>query len=435
MEGHGSPPMELTEDEQAMLRGEKGAALQKAVQSVVAYGAAFGAPRLVPIDGAPHMVTSFGANIIRPYYAMVDELIAAGLRTQQPFTVDPRPIDYANVPYSLPERLLLRLLYGRQKAYEEQLSRLGLRDADAFSCTCYLPEVGNIPRRGATLAWSESSAVVYANSVLGARSNRNSGGIDLLCNLIGRAPQFGLLTDEGRRATWLVEVRTSRVPNAQLLGSAIGMRVVEEVPYIAGLDRFLGEGLSEATMSYLKDMGAASASNGAVGLYHVEKTTPEAVDMGRHLLVEAHQRYAVDDAELERVLHSYPVLWKRPDARPQRCFIGCPHLSLPQVRWWAKRIAEELQARAQRRVSVKTLLCAAPEVLARFREERDEHERLAAAGVRLTSICPLMYMNNPLSARRPVLTNSNKLRTYSTARFFLDDQVLEIIVSGKVQGV
>ena len=188
----------------------------------------------------------------------------------------------------MPTVSALRLLYGKQKAYESQLARLGLRDAGAFSCTCYLPEVGNTPQRDEVLAWSESSAVVFANSVLGARTNRNAAGIDLLCNVLGKAPLFGLLTDEGRRASHMVEVRPSELPNAQLLGSAIGQRVVEEVPYITGLDRFLGPAGDERTVSYLKDMGAAAASNGAVGLYHVENVTPEAVAMGRDLLADGH---------------------------------------------------------------------------------------------------------------------------------------------------
>ena len=142
--------------------------------------------------------------------------------------------------------------------------------------------------------------------------------------LIGKAPEFGLLTDEGRKAKWLVEVKTSRVPNAQVLGSAIGMKVVEDVPYIIGLDRFLGNELTTTTRDYLKDMGAASASNGAVGLYHVENLTPEAVEHGRNLLTENYQTYIIDDQEIERVIRSYPLMWKQPKAKPKVCFIGCP---------------------------------------------------------------------------------------------------------------
>ena len=83
-------------------------------------------------------------------------------------------------------------------------------------------------------------AVVYANSVLGARTNRNSGILELLSGIVGKTPEFGFITDEGRRAKWLVEVKTSKLPTAQVLGSAIGMKVIEEVPYIVGLDKLLG---------------------------------------------------------------------------------------------------------------------------------------------------------------------------------------------------
>lgn len=424
--------MELTAEEQAILDGEQGEALRKAMESVVSYGVTFGAQRLVPIDAAAHLVTSMGVNIIKPYFAMVSDLIAANLRTKEPFTVDPRPIDRENVKYSLLEKIVFKRIYGKQKSYEKQLSRLGLRDSNAFTCTCYLPEVGNIPKKGDMLAWSESSAVVFVNSVLGARTNRNSAGIDLLCNIIGKVPLFGLLTDEGRKATWLVEVQTSNLPNAQLLGSAIGLRVVEDVPYIVGLDSFLGEGLNETTTGYLKDMGAASASNGAVGLYHVEGITPEAVEMKQNLLTEDHEKYVVDDAELKRVMDSYSVLWKRVDANPRMCFIGCPHLTQQQLRWWAQQIPDALQKTGQSRLKVDTLLCAAPGVVEKFRESGDEYQRLIAAGARLTSICPLMYMSNPISAKKPVITSSNKLRTYSTARFFLDERVLDIIVTGRI---
>jgi predicted aconitase len=433
MEGPSNYKMQLTAEEQAILKGGQGEPLRKAMESVVSYGAIFGAQKLVAIDGAAHMVTSFGLKIIKPYFGMVEELIAAGLHTQKPFTVDPRPIDYENVKYRLLEKAISKLLYGkRQKLYEGQLAQLGLRDSKAFTCTCYLPEVGNIPRKGDIMAWSESSAVVYANSLLGARTNRNSAGIDLLCNVINKAPLFGLLTDEGRRATWLVEIRTSQMPNAQLLGSAIGLRVMEEVPYVVGLDRFLGEGLHETTRDYLKDMGAASASNGAVGLYHVENITPEAIEMKRDLLVDGYRKYVVDDAELEQVLRSYPIPWKRGSVRPQRCFIGCPHLSLEQLRCWARCIPEALQKLGRACVKVETYLCAAPDVIERLKQYGREYKRLIAAGVRLTSICPLAFMSNPLSARKAVITNSNKLRTYSTARFVPDEQVSDIITEGHI---
>ena len=159
---------------------------------------------------------------------MMQELIDAGLKTKNPFTVDPRPIEYEAVNASPIVKLVFNLVFGKQAVYEKQLRALGLKNDNAFTCTCYFPEVGNTPKRGAMLAWSESSAVVYANSILGARTNRNSAGIDVLCAILGKAPCFGFLTNEGRRATWKIEVKTSQKPNAQLLGSAIGLKVMAE---------------------------------------------------------------------------------------------------------------------------------------------------------------------------------------------------------------
>ncbi|MBP7604011.1 MAG: DUF521 domain-containing protein [Spirochaetes bacterium] len=425
--------MRLTKTEREMLTGAKGDTIRKAMETVVRYGDTFGAKRLVPIDHNLHMVTSMGIPLLTTVFELMDELIAGGIRLERPFTVDPRPVDYSTVNVGPLKKIAFRIMYGRQTAYEEQLKKIGLKDSNAFTCACYLDEVGNIPKKGDILAWSESSAVVYANSVLGARTNRNSGVIDLLCGVVGRAPEFGFLTDEGRMADWIVEVRTSKTPEAQVLGSAIGMKVMEDVPYITGLDKHLGTRLTQDAKDYLKDMGAALASNGAVGLYHVDKLTPEARERKKALLKKKFRTYVVDDAEMERVYRSYPVMWKKPDARPKLCFIGCPHLSLAQARAWLSAIEGSLSRHGQRSVAVRTVLTTAPDVAAAFLRESGVPDRLSRAGVTLSSICPLMYMNNPLCGREPVVTNSNKLRTYTTARYFRDEDVLDIIATGRVK--
>ena len=216
-------------------------------------------------------------------------------------------------------------MYTYQDSYEQQLRELGITSDDDYTCTCYLDQVGNKPGKGEVLSWAESSAVVYANSVLGARCNRNSGMIELMGSIAGFVPEFGLLLDENRKATWIVELKCSKKPDAQLLGSAIGMKVMEEVPYVKGLDKWLGTTLDEEACTYLKDFGAATASNGAVGLYHIENLTPEAVEQGESIIAEGAKTYVIDDAELERVKANYPVIWKNPDAEPQLCFVGCPH--------------------------------------------------------------------------------------------------------------
>jgi hypothetical protein len=179
-------------------------------------------------------------------------------------------------------------------------------------------------------------------------------------------------------------------------------------------------------------MGAASASNGAVGLYHVEKITPEAIEQGRDLLVDEYDTYVIDDDEIKRVIDSYPVLWKEKNDTPEVCFIGCPHLSLDQIYEWNKKISVALAKAKKTKVEIRTILSAAPDVIQKFKEDREAYQKMMDMGVRLTYICPLMYLNNPECAKQPIITNSNKLRTYSTARFFLDEEVLEIITNGRI---
>ena len=222
--------MILTPQQQALLDGEKGEVMAKVVKTLVMYGDAFGAERMVPVTSQyGHTVISFGLDVMKPVYDLYDQLIAAGLTDGQRFTADPRPLD-ENVPSSLLEDVVFKkIMYTQQARYEQQLQKLGIVSDDAYTCTCYMDEVGNVPKKGDVLTWAESSAVVYANSVLGARCNRNSGILELMGSIAGFVPEFGLLTDAGRKATWVVEVRCTACPEPQLLGSAIGMKVMEEV--------------------------------------------------------------------------------------------------------------------------------------------------------------------------------------------------------------
>lgn len=421
--------MILTKEQQALLDGEKGETMAKVMKTLVMYGEAFDAEKMVPITGEyGHTVISFGVSAIKPVYELYDKILSEDAVSKQKFSADPRPLD-KNVPSSLLQNLVFKFMYSQQKRYEEQLSRFGIMSDDAYTCACYLPEVGNIPKRGDILSWAESSAVVYANSVLGARCNRNSGIIELMGSLAGFVPEFGLLTDEGRKADWVVEIRTEKMPEAQILGSAVGMKVLEKVPYIKGLDRWIGTTLNDSACAYLKDFGAATASNGSVGLYHIENLTPEAVDYGEKLIREGAPVYVIDDAELERVKNSYPCIWKDLDAKPKLCFMGCPHMTLQQLNDWTLRVEEGLKAAGNKKVQIPTVFTSAPAVIREF-SKTEYAERLKATGIILSYICPLMYMNNPLSKKMPVITSSNKLRTYTSARFYSDEEILKMITKG-----
>lgn len=423
--------MKLTQEEQDILNGKEGNTKAKILQTLVEFGDLFGADKLVPVTTSGHLVTSFGIGLLKPVYRTMDEIIAAGLKTPYPFTVDPRPIDYQNVKCGVLDKLIFsKIMYSKQKHYEEQLSKIGLKNKNAFTCTCYLDEVGNTPKYGDILSWAESSAVVYANSVLGARCNRNSGMLDIFGALIGKVPNFGLLTDEGRKANWIIEVKTSKLPEAQILGSAIGMKVMEDVPYVKGLDKFLGTELTDEVISYLKDFGAATASNGAVGLYHIENLTPEAKKFKEKIIHKDAKVYVIDDEELERVYKSYPIMWKNASAKPSLCFIGCPHLTFYQLNQWTEKIEENLKLSGKRKVCIRTVMTSAPDVVEKFKET-ENYLKLKKFGVNISSICPLMYTNNPIAGSKPIITNSNKLRTYSKARYYKDDDIVKIICGVK----
>ena len=422
--------MRLTAHQQEMLDGKYGETKAKVMKTLVMYGETFGAEDMVAVTSEyNHLVTSFGLKVMSPVYDLMQRLVDDGVASEQKFSMDPRPLD-KNVPASFLQNFVFnKFMYTKQDTYEKQLEKLGLMNKDAFTCTCYMDEVGNKPKMGDILSWSESSAVVYANSVLGARCNRNSGIMDIMGSIAGYVPNFGLLTDEGRKATWIIKVETTKKPDAQLLGSAIGMKVMEDVPYVYGLNQYLGTELDDAACTYLKDFGAATASNGAVGLYHIHDLTPEAKLHGEKLISEGAQVYVIDDAELQRVKDSYPVIWKNPDATPKLCFMGCPHMSLEQLKSWTDKVEAGLKAAGNKEVVVPTVFTAAPAVLGEF-EKTEYAARLKKCGVITSYICPLMYMNNPLCKTMPVITSSNKLRTYTSAKYLSDDEILVAITKG-----
>ena len=422
--------MTLTSDEMDLLEGKEGKTLQKIMETLVRYGDAFSADCFVPLDGPSHLVGCYATPATEPYVHLVEKLVEEGFKTKLPFTSNPLPFDYDNVEYTQAERNINDDIHAQQNKLEEMLLKIGLVNKNAFTCTCYLDEVGNVPKKGDNLAWAESSAVSFANSVLGARTNRNSGIVDLFCAIVGKAPRFGLLTDEGRKADWIIEVKTTCLPDPHVLGSAIGQKVIEQVPYIKGLDKFSPQA-NIAVNDYLKEMGASCAANGAVGLYHVENTTPEAKEMGNGLIRSEAKTYVIDDNELTRIAAAYPLMWKKPDAPPDIAFVGCPHYSYDQLCQWTQSIEDELKQQSKQKLSIKTVFAAAVPVIEKFKQS-EFYPRLISYGADLSHICPLLYTVNPLCAEKNIISNSNKLRTYSLSRYVDDAELLKIIVKGGI---
>ena len=431
--------MVLNEELLAIERGEQGEAMRKVLSTLVMYGEAFGAERMIKITGRMgHSVIGTGSMTWKPVFDLMEQLIEGGALPRQNFTTDPRGVE-PHVPMTLLDRAMFKVIFSGQKRMEEEWERMGIKDQNAYTCTAYMEEVGNIPQYGDILGWAESSAVSYVNSVIGARCNRNSGILELMSNILGYVPEFGLLTDEGRKADWIIDVQCQNMPEPQLLGSAIGFKCIEDVPYIRGLDKWLGTELTQKVKDYLKDMGAAAASNGSVGLYHVENITPEAVKHalpggGNSLIKEGAKIFVIDDAEIARVKAGYPNPWAERedgDAAPALAFAGCPHFSCEQLCDWTDRLSAGLKRHGNRQVTMHTVFCAAPDVIAAFEEKFPEKAlKLKYIGVTLSGLCPLSFTSNPLTDKMRIITASNKLRYYSKARFYSEEDLVEIITGG-----
>ena len=427
--------MPLTKEEQAIMDGEKGPELAKVMKIVVAHGNAFGAEKLVDLGGAPHSSLFTGQDYLLPVINMLQECADAGLKAYAPYTVNPRCYDVYNVENNEADMRIIYEGYRVQRDLDWVHAQLGAPDLNYRSCACYLDEVGNKPPAGTYVAWAESSAVNYGNSALGLRTNRNASGMEMLCAILGKAPLFGLMTDEGRMSSWLVEVKTSEVPDWGVIGTAIGLKVIDANPYITGIDKYLGTEVTNENMHLLKKMGSATAAAGAVGLYHVENLTPDAKQKGRKLLMEGYQTYVIDDAEQARVLSTFPVESEGRPEKPTLCVIGCPHNTYHEIFTWGKNVTEAVEKRGLDTAAIPTLLLC-PNVV---RDHLVEEEpvlvgAMKRAGMKFSNMCSLSYVGmKGFSEKMFAVTNSPKTRNYYPfVRYLPDDVLLDIICTGEI---
>lgn len=421
--------MKLTDEELEILNGSQGATMAKVMQTIVMFGEIFGANELIPITHLNgHLATSFGIGTLKPSFTIVEKLIDDEIQTKGPFTVNPRPLDYENIKCNIFEKYAFsKVLYNKQSLYEEELAKLGLKDKNAFTCTNYLDEVGNKPKYGDILSWSESSSVIYANSVIGARSNRNSSILELFGNILGLVPYYGLLLDEGRKAKTKISLRLSTLVDPQILGEVVARYAKDEIVYIVGLDKFLGKELNDRAKCYLKDFGASLAASSDTGLYHIDNLTPEAKKFDNKLLVKDYKTIIINDDIVNKVAID---MAKKNDAetkKPEICFIGCPHLTLAQLNDWTKKIVDGLKNMQAKKVVIRTILLTSPDVLDKFKDTIN-YDLLMNMGVKISCICPMMYTNNPFTYKKAIITNSNKLRVNSHSRYYSNDDILNIII-------
>jgi hypothetical protein len=427
--------MKLTREEQAILDGKEGEEKAKLMKILVTFGNAFGADKLVDLGGAPHSNMFIGTEYMRSMIELLDECAKAGLKSYAPYTVNPRPYDVYKVQNNAKDMTMIYEGYQLQWDLDYVHVRLGAPDLNYRTCACYLDEVGNAPEPGTYVAWAESSAVNYGNSVLGLRTNRNGAGMDLIQAMIGKAPHFGLMTDEGRMAKWLVEVKTSKEPDWGAIGTAVGRKCVEDVPYVTGLEKyFKGGKVTADNLHLLKAMGSATASSGSVGLYHVEGVTPDAKKMGRKLLVKGYKTYVIDDKEQARIITTFENLWPDKNADPTAAFIGCPHNSYHEIIKWGKLVTEALDKVGKTEAAIPVYMFTPNPVRNRAIEEEGELiSKMKRAGMHATNMCGLTYAGmKGFSERVRGVTNSAKTRNYTSLRYFPDEVLVKIIVTGKI---
>jgi predicted aconitase len=301
--------MELTREEKLMLEGNEGEGVQKAMEILVALAEIYNAERLVEIKSAQISGVSY-RNLGEAGLDFLREWAVKGAKVRVPSTLNPAGMDLRywsglGFPEDFAEKQLLVV---------EAYGKMGV--TPTCTCTPYLG--GNIPQFGDHIAWSESSAVSYANSVLGARTNREGGPSALAAAIAGRTPMYGFHLDENRFADFIVniECELKTVSDYGALGYLVGKEIGDSTPFFRGI--------RGASLDQLKSLGAAMAASGAVALYHIKDITPEA--RLNDMISEDAESMAVDSLE-----EAYEFLNSKTE-EIDFVAVGCPHASLDEIK-------------------------------------------------------------------------------------------------------
>jgi predicted aconitase len=307
--------MYLTKDEEKILEGESGEVLERMFRLLVRLGEIYGADKMIPVGSVQVAGVSF-KSIGDPGLEFLEDFAKKDAKVQVLTYLNPAGMDLEDW-----EKL------GFPNEFAEKQTRI----MDAFkkmgivvtsTCTPYL--AGNLPRFREHIAWSESSAVSFANSVIGARTNREGGPSALAAALCGRTPNYGLHLDENRKPSMVIDVDANLEFNSNFgaLGYHVGKQVKKAIPYF--------KGLSNANTDQLKALGAAMAASGAVALYYVEDQTPEANLMDTSKL----ETINVTEKDLDE---TYAKL--NTGVEPDIVIMGCPHASIREISTLADKVS------------------------------------------------------------------------------------------------
>jgi predicted aconitase len=402
----------LTVEERAMLAAGAGPAAQKAMQIIVALAEVYEAEALVPVASAQIAGVSY-KNLGDAGLEFLEEWAAQGARVRVPAFMNPAGMDLQRWR----EMGIAPDFARQQERVIAALTTMGVKP----TCTCTPYLVGYAPRADEHLAWSESSAVSYANSVLAARSNREGGPSALAAAITGRTAAYGLHLTENRRATHWVEVRCPVRSEADCgaLGYLIGRQVGDGVPYFRFSEtRFLQENGFLSRQENLMALGAAMGASGAVALYHVEGVTPEAAAAVATLPAHGGPQSAVSARRgpqsappdllptivIESLAEGYAAL-DSPLDDIDFVSLGCPHSTLADVR----RVAQLLEGKQVR----ATLWITTSRGVRQAAEQQGWVAHIEAAGAKVFADTCLVVAPVEEMGFKAMATNSAKAAFYA----------------------
>lgn len=299
--------MYLTKEEERMLDGEEGEIVSRMMRLLIRLGDIYNADKMIPISSVQIAGVSY-KSIDDPGMEFLEDIASKGAKVRVLTYLNPAGMDLENY---------------MELGFPEDFAKNQLRIIEAFrkmgvvitaTCTPYLS--GNLPRYREHIAWSESSAVSFANSVIGARTNREGGPSALAAAICGRTPHYGLHLDENRRPNVVIDVsaQLEHISDFGALGYYVGKQIKNKIPYFRGI--------KDANTDQLKALGAAMAASGAVALYHVEGITPEASLMDTNGL----EVISVGNSELKETYEKLNT-----GDEPDIVVLGCPHSSLREI--------------------------------------------------------------------------------------------------------
>ena len=309
--------MYLTKEEEKILGGDEGEVEARLFRLLVRLGEIYGADKMIPVGSVQVAGVSY-KSISDPGTEFLEDMASKGAKVKVLTYLNPAGMDLEN---------------WKKIGFPKDFAKNQLRIMNAFksmgivvtsTCTPYL--AGNLPRFREHIAWSESSAVSFSNSVIGARTNREGGPSALAAAICGRTPNYGLHLWEKRQPNIKIKVDADMEFNADFgaLGYFVGKQVKNKIPYFTGI--------KNANTDQLKALGAAMAASGAVALYHVEGLTPEAD------LVKKDGLETIDVGKKE-LDETYEKLNSGKD--PDIVILGCPHASLREISTLAVKLKDK----------------------------------------------------------------------------------------------